>query len=707
MLRNAAEIARSDGTGREPGWLDSPLLYALGAPAMSVLGAVTTLLAPMILDPVAFGAFALMTVLFQNASYFDLGLSQVSDKVLAGEGTMTLVQAEEIVQARWVASLLVGALLLPLASILAIADGHFTPAQAALALGAGLAMMIANGRVIAFRSMSLVREFTVSALLLQAGLTLPRLLGLLLAGVNGCFAALGLWFGTLALALARPGKFDRHRIVMAVRMIRTGLPLFVFGGLWILFTVASRWISSALSGEHDFGLFAFGANLTFIAVITIGTITQVRYPKIIVAFHKSTEEGSRMLGMDVARLTMALSALVAAGILSAGTVIAALFPAFIEAHAATVVIGMSCIPLGIAVWMLPIAIAFSTMPVVQSAGVFGPPLMALALGMTIGNAMNGIVGQAWACIGASVLLVGTLLLHMRRIGILGTGLCRRIVLTLAAFLGACAVLAVLTYNGRAAAATAAEETMPPYGWDLSFSDEFETLELWDGAHGLWEPHYPWGARKNNDELQFYVDPRPGQDAWALAALEPFQVRDGVLYIRADRIPSDLRSAAQGRHYSSGLLTTARSFAFRYGYVEARARIPSGKGFWPALWLIPVDQSWPPEVDILEARGSRPNRYWTTIHHGRPGRPSRMTRRIDTPDLSEDFHVFGMKWTEDHVTWFFDGRPVFRARTPTDMHKPMYVVMNLAVGGRWDGSPNDTTPFPSEFAIDYVRVYTPP
>jgi beta-glucanase (GH16 family) len=75
-------------------------------------------------------------------------------------------------------------------------------------------------------------------------------------------------------------------------------------------------------------------------------------------------------------------------------------------------------------------------------------------------------------------------------------------------------------------------------------------------------------------------------------------------------------------------------------------------------------------------------------------------------LAKDFHVFAVKWTADEVTWFLDGNPVFRVPTPSDMHKPMYVVLNLAVGGDWPGSPDDTTPFPSEFEIDYVRVYTP-
>lgn len=685
-------------------WLDTPLLYAAGAPLMSILGAVTTLLAPMLLDPVAYGSFALLMVLFQNASAFDLGLSQLSDKMLATDGLIMAAKVEEFVQARWLIAMGAGAVLFPLASLVAVLDGHFTPAGAAIAIGAGLAMMIANGPVIAFRSMARIREFTLSALLLQAGLTLPRLVGLVAGGVHGCFAVLGLWFGSAALVLAPPRRLTRGQAAATGRLVRAGLPFFAFSGMWLVYMLAGRWTSSFLSDHHDFGLFAFGANLSFIAVVLLGSIAQVRYPKVIVALHRSREDGSAMFGRDIVRLACGLSLLVALGAACAGTAIEILFPAFVEAHAATIVIGASCIPLGIVAWTVPVAIAFSRAPARDSIAVFAPALAALVVGMAIGDTVNGIVGQSWACVGAAFLLAGTLSRYMARIGVLAPRECRRVLLSLVGILGA--ILGVCVTAGRLDPAHGAE--MPDLArWTLAFEDDFDHLALWDGRTGTWEPHYPWGARTNNDELQYYIDPRPGRDAAALAPLAPFGTAEGALIIRASQISQQHRAAAGGLRYASGLLTTAKSFSLTHGYVEIRARVPAGRGLWPALWLIPLDQSWPPEIDIMEVLGDNTEQYWASLYSGNARRPTKRITKVAAPDLARDFHVYAVNWDREHVTWFLDGKAVARAPTPADMNKPMYIVVNLAVGGEWPGAPDSTTRFPAEFAIDYVRAYTPP
>jgi len=428
------------------GRLESPIFYAIGAPALSALGAITTLLAPMLLDPVAYGTFALLAVLFQHASECDLGLSQLSDKELARAGTIGLTRSEDFVQARWLIALGLGALLLPAAGLITATTGQINLIDSTIAICAGLAMMIANGRVVAFRTMRRIREFTVSALLLQAGLTLPRLGGLLLAGVSGCFAVLALWNGAAALRMAKPRRISRDRINADVLLIRAGFPLFAFAGLWLAYLLASRWISSILSNPQDFGLFAFGANLTAIAISLLSTVAQVRYPKIIVALHRSKPTGSALIEKDVIRLSWALAIAVAIGVLGARPVIELAFPAYIEARQAAIVIGMSCIPLGIIAWILPITVAFASNPVSDSFRIFAPALLALAIGMIFGNGIGGIVGQAWACVCASFLLAATLLVHMRRIGILEPRTCHVLLMLQAVLFGAAMGIVALTWS---------------------------------------------------------------------------------------------------------------------------------------------------------------------------------------------------------------------------------------------------------------------
>lgn len=248
-------------------------------------------------------------------------------------------------------------------------------------------------------------------------------------------------------------------------------------------------------------------------------------------------------------------------------------------------------------------------------------------------------------------------------------------------------------------------SVPPAGWQLAFSDDFDSLSLWDGQSGTWEAEYPWGGRYNNDELEYYVN--PVTDPAGLVDLEPVTVSNGVLSLRADEIPPALQSLAEGRAYSSGIVTTHKSFAFKHGYVEIRAKMPAGLGFWSALWLLPTDMSWPPEIDIAEVLGVDPETHVATVWYGDEENPQSQSDNISTVDLSADFHVYGLLWTESEITWFLDGQQVFTAPTPAGYDKEMYILMNLAVGGAWPGNPDATTPFPSAMEVDYVKVWTPP
>jgi beta-glucanase (GH16 family) len=172
----------------------------------------------------------------------------------------------------------------------------------------------------------------------------------------------------------------------------------------------------------------------------------------------------------------------------------------------------------------------------------------------------------------------------------------------------------------------------------------------------------------------------------------------VLDIVARPAPPGLARALGGFRYTSGLITTQPSFAQAYGYFEMRARLPGGKGVWPAFWLLPADLSWPPELDVMESIGD-PGQVWTTAHSkldDRPGVKHEISRG--------GFHVFAVSWDPQTIIWFIDGREVGRQPTPPDMNKPMYILANVAVGGSWPGEPDATTPWPARMSIDYIRAY---
>jgi len=250
----------------------------------------------------------------------------------------------------------------------------------------------------------------------------------------------------------------------------------------------------------------------------------------------------------------------------------------------------------------------------------------------------------------------------------------------------------------------------------TFDEEFDTLRLYDPhtqqgvwktlfAHGPQTGAYAWDSRtlRGNHELEIYVDPGfPGQGQTPLG-LNPFSLRDGVLTITADKTPEALKSKLWGYNYTSGVITTQTSFSQRYGYFEIRARFPSGKGVWPAFWLLATDASWPPELDILEQLGGED--VYQTVHTAQDGAHEQTGFKIKTPGDVTGFHTYGALWTPDRIVWFIDGRQTATAPTPADMRKPMYILLNLAIGGGMPGDPDGHTPFPARYSIDYVRVYS--
>jgi beta-glucanase (GH16 family) len=220
-------------------------------------------------------------------------------------------------------------------------------------------------------------------------------------------------------------------------------------------------------------------------------------------------------------------------------------------------------------------------------------------------------------------------------------------------------------------------------WRLKFDDEFNGATL---DKRKWGTTYPWGARTNaaNRELEYYAD-------------DAFQLSAGVLRIRAQR------RTAHGFKYTSGIITSHASFAPTYGYFEIRAKVPKGRGLWPAFWLAPKDMTWPPEIDILEMAGSSPKANLMVNHYKTALGPQQTFTTWTGPDFSKDFHTFGLEWTPKQLVWYIDGVEHFQtsAHIPA---QPMYMIVNLAVGGSHVGPPDSTTRFPCYLQVAYIRVY---
>ena len=238
-----------------------------------------------------------------------------------------------------------------------------------------------------------------------------------------------------------------------------------------------------------------------------------------------------------------------------------------------------------------------------------------------------------------------------------------------------------------------------------------SLDLEDEAgqpKGTWRTNFEYGCLNtrtlvNNGELQGYADCLFSGTAESSLNLDPFRISDGNLEIVAEPLKEDIRQFTWRGSYASGLLTKG-SFSQKYGVFEIRAKMPWRKGLWPAFWLLPANNIWPPELDILEILGDNPQKLYVSWHSNVGGTHSSETKTIDVPDTSTEFHTYSIDWTKDAINWFCDDIQVARKSTPEDFRQPIYGLLNLEVGGGWPGAPDTTTEFPAKYSIDWVRVY---
>ena len=271
------------------------------------------------------------------------------------------------------------------------------------------------------------------------------------------------------------------------------------------------------------------------------------------------------------------------------------------------------------------------------------------------------------------------------------------------------------------------------GWKLIWSDEFDgdaidrTKWDFDLGNGFFDyKSHTWIAGWGNEELQYYTD-----------AAANASVKDSLLTISARR------EALHGCGYTSARMKTRLRdgtplFTTLYGRVEFRAKVPWGKGLWPALWMLPQDDlygGWPAsgEIDLMEIVGDKPREVLNSIHFGSPGTDARQLithiHKLPGDSTVADWHVYAVEWEPGEIRFYVDdlhtstcnhwwscsvteegGKGLIARRAadvndwPAPFDKPFYLVMNVAVGGNFPGVPKPETQFPADLVIDYVRVY---
>ncbi|GEM49056.1 carbohydrate binding domain-containing protein [Deinococcus cellulosilyticus] len=251
---------------------------------------------------------------------------------------------------------------------------------------------------------------------------------------------------------------------------------------------------------------------------------------------------------------------------------------------------------------------------------------------------------------------------------------------------------------------------PSKDWKVTWSEEFNNPAGWQPSEDTWN-FAVIGTGNGNSELQYYTD-----------RVETVSTDgQGNLRIRGDKAPPGIKCWYGECLYTSARISTQNKKEFEYGRVEARLKIPAGQGFWPAFWMLGSNigtAGWPGggEIDILETIGKEPYNVHGTLHgpgyYFREGTQFSKTLTLTEP-VAKDFHTYAIEKRPGEITFFFDGKEYYKVTskdipdgTTWVFDQPFFILLNLAIGGAWPGSPDETTPFPADLLIDYVRYYEP-
>jgi beta-glucanase (GH16 family) len=243
----------------------------------------------------------------------------------------------------------------------------------------------------------------------------------------------------------------------------------------------------------------------------------------------------------------------------------------------------------------------------------------------------------------------------------------------------------------------------PEGWEMVWNDEFDgtaiNTEKWS-----YEVNAQGGG---NNELQYYTN-----------RAENSYIENGCLVIQA--LKEHYTGTEGTREYTSARLRTYRKGDWKYGRFDIKAKLPYGKGLWPAIWMMPSESKyggWAAcgEIDIMELVGHEPNKVYGTLHYG-GGWPNNASSgksySLSQGNFADDSHLFTIEWDTTQIRWYVDDI-FFQSQTqwytanasyPAPFDQYFYLILNVAVGGNWPGDPDNTTVFPQKMIVDYVRVF---
>ena len=255
----------------------------------------------------------------------------------------------------------------------------------------------------------------------------------------------------------------------------------------------------------------------------------------------------------------------------------------------------------------------------------------------------------------------------------------------------------------------------PDGYTLAWADEFDDLSLSAASGHRWAPYFVgWNVRHlagNNDEAVKYADDetvnggaKAGQllqntGLWGTRSGYLHETAGGRLAIRGYPIVESQRPAFWGFPYVAGMISGQKSHSQRYGYWETRVRMTNvSQGHHFAIWLLPDDNSWPPEIDMLEVVGQHQDLIFVNAH----GSGRTMTTH-QVSSITDDWYVVGFHWTPTTMRWTINGK-VVREHPNYITGKNLYMLMSWEIGSNWPGKPDGSTKWPAEILVDYVRIY---
>ena len=273
-------------------------------------------------------------------------------------------------------------------------------------------------------------------------------------------------------------------------------------------------------------------------------------------------------------------------------------------------------------------------------------------------------------------------------------------------------LALAIIPGIGTSRAAVGDRLDRSGLTPTFIEDFSHLSLFDprSAKGRWKTNYDFGdqqgasSRALGDELQIYADPD-------FDGVDPFITTNGHLTIVARRRVGLVDPRRGDKEFTSGLLTTSRSFLQRYGYFEMRAALPQAPGLWPAFWLAaPLNPAtsapqFPGEIDVMEMLARDPQTIYCSAHWPLDRQASRAASKIIPVHAggTASYRTYGVLWTDERLSWFIDGVEVAEIANP-GLHRPMMILIDLAIGGGWGGPPTARTGFPARMKVDFVHAY---